>query len=228
MLVVASIVAGIITWIATPPADDVEARVARIAAGYGVPLMLPSEVPPVLAEAVVATEDERFYEHHGIDGIGLIRAGLDDIANRCFCEGGSTLTEQLVKETYLNGSDRGVSKLVDTVVAFKVETIIDKQRIMADWMTLAPTGANLYGMGPAACLYFGRRLGSLDLAQYALLAGLPQAPSADDPRTNRRNAMRRRSEVLDAMLGHRFISRAQAATARAEPLLPASVSGCHT
>ena len=226
--VVLAILAGVVAWNVTPPADDVQARVANRAATLGVPVLPPGAVPRMLADAIVATEDERFYEHRGIDGIGLIRAGLDDIANGCLCEGGSTLTEQLVKAVYLGGSDRGVAKAVDAIVAFKTETVIDKKRIMADWMTLAPTGANLYGMAPSACVYFGKPLGSLDLAEYALLAGLPQAPSADDPRTNPANAARRRSEVLAAMLGHRLISRSQAEAARAEPLRPAQAGRCQT
>jgi membrane peptidoglycan carboxypeptidase len=110
-------------------------------------------------------------------------------------------------------------------MAFKVETVVGKAQILADWLTLAPTGPTLYGVGPAACAYFGRPLGSLDLAQYALLAGLPQSPSLDDPRSHPDNALRRRAEVLDAMVSEHSISKAQASAAKAEPLL-ASGPGC--
>ena len=101
-------------------------------------LLTPGQVPPLLAKAVIATEDERFYSHHGIDTVGLARAVLYDVANRCFCQGGSTITEQLVKELYLNGSDRGYDKLVDMVLALKVETMLGKDQIMAYYLSAIP------------------------------------------------------------------------------------------
>ena len=191
-----------------------------------VPVLSRAEVPHLLALAVVATEDERFYSHHGIDVPGILRAVIDDIRMGCLCEGASTITEQLVKEIYLNGTDTGFDKLVDVTLAFKVELVLDKSRILADWLTLAPTGPVLDGVGPAACAYFGRPLAGLDLAQYALLAGLPQSPVAYDPLTHPDAALRRRGQVLDAMSGHRYITSAEAASARSEPLVPVSRPGC--
>src|SRR5712664_3796782 len=100
-------------WISTPSASDVQARVIDFTRHFGVVLLGPGDVPALLAKAVVATEDERFYTHHGIDSIGLARALIYDVSKRCLCQGGSTITEQLVKEVYLNGSSRGYDKLVD-------------------------------------------------------------------------------------------------------------------
>src|SRR5207302_3470881 len=217
---IAGLLAGVGAWVGPPSVDDVQARVRALAKARGTSMLAAKQVPTLLAQAVVATEDERFYEHHGIDGLGLLRAGLDDLRTGCLCEGGSTLTEQLVKEVYLNGSDRGRDKLVDVVMAFKVETVLDKEQIMADWLTLAPTGPTSYGMQPSACLLFGQPLERLTLAQYALLAGLPQSPVLNDPLTHPDSALRRRSQVLDAMAAHRFVSDAQLAVARAEPLRP--------
>src|SRR2546421_2693191 len=94
-------------WLSTPSGADIQARVAALTRSYGVVLLDPDEIPSTLAKAVVATEDERFYTHHGIDSIGLARALLYDVSNRCLCQGGSTITEQLVKDVYLGGSDRG-------------------------------------------------------------------------------------------------------------------------
>src|SRR5207237_5257386 len=131
-----------------------------------------------------------------------------------------TLTQQLVKEVYLNGSDRGAAKVTDILMAFKVETVLDKKTIMADWLSLAPTGPTLNGAENAACEYFGRPLGALDLAQYALIAGLPQSPSYDEPRGHPENALRRRGEVLRAMAADGYITDAEASAAQAEPLLP--------
>jgi len=226
ILVGAALLAGVAAWFITPSVDDIQLRVAALAKKHGTPMLAPGQVPTQLAQAVVATEDERFYEHHGIDGIGLIRAGLDDFQNHCLCEGGSTLTEQLVKEVYLGGSDQGGNKVVDVVTAFKVETVIDKSRIMADWLTLAPTGPTSYGVQTSACTLFGRPLDQLSLAQYALLAGLPQSPILSDPLTHPEGALRRRSEVLGAMAAHRFISSSEASAARAEPLLPSNRGSC--
>lgn len=226
VIILAGLAAGAFAWLTTPGATDVQARVVALAGSYRVPVLTPDEVPNLLALAVVAIEDERFYVHHGIDGLGALRALLDDIRMRCLCEGGSTVTEQLVKMAYLSGSDVGRDKLVDVVVAFKVEFVLDKPRIMADWLSLVPTGPTLHGVGPAACVYFGRPLAQLDLAQYALLAGLPQSPSAGDPRIHPGAALRRREQVLDAMVGHGYITAAVAAAAGAEPLLSAGRPGC--
>jgi penicillin-binding protein 1A len=218
--------AAVVAWVATPDVNDAQARVDAEAARLKVPVLSPADVPEQLALAVVATEDERFYSHHGIDVPGIVRAVVDDVAMRCLCEGGSTITEQLIKEVYLNGSNMGFNKLVDVILAFKVESVLDKPRILADWLTLAPTGPTRYGVAPTACAYFGRPLADLDLAQYALLAGLPQSPVSYDPLTHPEAALRRRGLVLDAMVGHGYISPAEAASARAEPLLPATKPGC--
>lgn len=225
-LILAGLVASGLAWLLTPDAGDAQARVEALATRLNVPVLSPADVPQQLALAVVATEDERFYSHHGIDIPGIFRAAIDDLRMRCLCEGASTITEQLVKAVYLNGSDAGVNKLVDVTMAFKVEFVLDKPRILADWLTLAPTGPTRYGVGPTACAYFGQPLGRLDLAQYALLAGLPQSPVLYDPLTHPEAALRRRGQVLDGMVGHRFVTAAEAAAARAEPLLPVTHTAC--
>ncbi len=206
-------------WVSTPSAVDVQQRVRAITDAYGVVLLAPDEVPPVLAEAVVATEDERFYSHHGIDSIGLGRALLYDATHRCLCQGGSTVTQQLVKDVYLNGSDRGYNKLVDMVLALKVELVIGKQQIMADYLSEIPTGQNRNGVSSAACVYFHARLGDLTLGEYALLAGVTQAPSVYDPTVNPDLAKQRRAQVLTSMVSEKYITGAQAAAAAAEPVV---------
>ena len=224
--VLVALALGLVAWFGTPAVDDVQARVEAQARAYGVPVLQPGQVPRTLALAVVATEDERFYSHHGIDVPGLFRALLDDLRYRCLCEGGSTLTEQLVKEVYLGGSDAGLDKPKDMVMAFKVETVLSKDRIMADWLTLAPTGPTLYGAGPAACSYFGKPLADLDLSEYALLAGLPQSPVGDDPYAHPQAALHRRGVVLRSMVSERYLTQAQADAAQAEPLLPPKAGLC--
>src|SRR5256885_8136482 len=98
-------------WIWSPDAGDVQLRVTQLTQSYGIPLLSELEVPPLLADAVVATEDERFYSHHGVDSIGLGRALLYDVVNVCLCQGGSTITQQLVKGVCLGGSEPGYKQL---------------------------------------------------------------------------------------------------------------------
>ena len=215
--VVAPVVATL--WVSTPDVSDVQERVAALTSEHHVTLLAPGAVPETLARAVVATEDERFYSHHGIDTVGLARSVAYDVANRCFCEGGSTITQQLVKALYLNGSDRGRDKITDMVLALKVEQILTKQQIMADYVSEIPTGQNRYGVTAAACAYFHAPLSNLSLGQYALLAGLTQAPSVYDPTVDPAAAEQRRSQVLADMVSEGYITRTEANAAAREPVL---------
>ena len=227
LAVVAALLAPVLStlWVSTPDVSDARARVQSNTRAHGVVLLAPDAVPDLLAKAVVATEDERFYSHHGIDTIGLARALLYDSANLCLCQGGSTITEQLVKELYLNGSDRGRDKIVDMVLALKLERLMTKAEIMADYLSEIPTGVNRYGVTAAACVYFHAPLADLTLGDYALLAGVTQAPSIYDPTVNPDAAMNRRAQVLAAMVSGNVITAAQAEAAGREPVL-ASGPGC--
>jgi membrane peptidoglycan carboxypeptidase len=218
---------AILMWVATPSVNDLEALVRQEATGHGATILTARDIPSLLAQAVVATEDERFYQHHGIDVIGLGRALLYDVSHLCACQGGSTITQQLVKDLYLGGSDTGFNKLVDMTLALKVEIHLTKQQILADYLSVVLTGYGRWGMASAACADYHRPLADLDLGQLALLAGLPQAPSAFDPLLHPAAALARRSEVLAAMVEDSYISPPQAATAAAEaPTLPAAPGGC--
>jgi len=220
VVIAAAVAPSLITmWVFTPAADDVQQRVHTRTDALGVVPLREDEVPPLLADAVVATEDERFYAHHGIDSIGLGRAILYDATNLCLCQGGSTITEQLVKDVYLGGSDRGYNKLQDLVLALKVEQVLTKRQIMADYLSVITTGLNRYGASSAACAYFHAPLRSLTLGQFALLAGVTQAPSLYDPTVDPEAAATRRSHVLSAMVSDKMISTADAAAANAEPVL---------
>ena len=231
MLLALVVVAGVLglgliaLWFSTPSADDVQQRVRDRTARLGVVLLGENDVPPLLAAAVVATEDETFYSHHGIDSIGLARAALYDVTHLCLCEGGSTITEQLVKDVYLGGSTRGYDKVKELVLALKVERVITKRQIMADYLSEITTGYGRYGVSSAACTYFHAPLGRLTVGQYALLAGVTQAPSIYDPTVNPTAAAARRAHVLHTMLTHKLISQDQAAAAEAEPVAT-SGAGC--
>ena len=205
-------------WFLTPSGANVESRTAAFGALHGSTGLRPTDIPPLLANAMVATEDERFYQHHGVDVVGIGRALLYDVSHLCVCQGGSTITEQLVKVVYLDGSDRGLNKLVDAAVALKVETHANKQQILADYLSSVPVGPTQYGMAAGACVYFSRPLLDLSLSQYALLAGLPQAPSQYDPLLHPDAARQRRDEVLTMMQSEGYITLAQKNAAFAEPL----------
>jgi len=228
LIAVAALVVGVIAlWLVTPSGDDLGDRVHALAASERATVLAPGEVPPPLAKAVVATEDERFYQHHGIDVIGLGRAVLYDVTHLCACQGGSTITQQLVKAVYLGGSDGGVNKLADMALAFKVELRFNKQQILADYLSVVATGFGRYGMANAACTDFHRPLAALDLGQLALLAGLPQAPSAYDPLLHPDLARARRASVLDAMVDDGYVTQQQANAAGTEAVtLPLAPGGC--
>ncbi len=159
------------------------------------------------------------YTHHGIDSLGLARALIYDVSNHCLCQGGSTITEQLVKDLYLGGSDRGYNKLVDVAVALKVERVLTKQEIMADYLSEITTGLGRRGVSAAACAYFQAPLPNLTLGQYALLAGVTQAPSLYDPTVDPELAEQRRAQVLALMISENYITPAEALAANAEPVL---------
>lgn len=207
-------------WIVTPSTDGFQARLTAQVHRQGGTLIAPGDVPPLFADAVVATEDERFYSHHGLDVLGLFRAVSYDVVNHCPCQGGSTITQQLIKNVYLNGSDAGVNKIVDMMMALKLERQTDKQTILADYLSDSAYGYDLYGAQSASCDLFGKPLDDLDLAQYALLAGLPQAPSYYDPYARPDVTRARRHEVLEAMLSEGYVTPAKLRAADAEALVP--------
>jgi membrane peptidoglycan carboxypeptidase len=221
LVVVATLLAPTLTtlWVSTPPGTDIQARVNDLTRHYGIVLLGPDDIPSMLAKAVVATEDERFYTHHGIDSVGLARALLYDVSNRCLCQGGSTITEQLVKDVYLGGSNSGYNKMVDAMLALKVERVLTKQQIMAFYLSEITTGLGRRGVSAASCAYFQAPIHNLSLGQYALLAGVTQAPSYYDPTVDPAAAEHRRSQVLASMSSEGFITSAQALEANAEPVL---------
>src|SRR5260370_41949625 len=175
--VLAAVVAPVVAtlWVSTPDVSDVQQRVAAVTREHAVVMLRPDQVPDLLAKAVVATEDSRFYTHHGIDTVGQARAVLYDVTNRCFCEGGSTITQQLVKQLYLNGSDRGRAKGTDMVLPLKVEQVLSQQQILADYRSEIATGFGRYGVTQAACGSFKAPPGTPTLRPPPLLPPLPPA-----------------------------------------------------
>jgi membrane peptidoglycan carboxypeptidase len=214
--------AGVVGWLgmSTPSAADLPQRVDALS--YGRPLT-PADVPAVLAGAVVAVEDERFYQHHGLDTVGTARAAWTDLSGRCLCEGGSTITQQLAKNVYFVGDDRVSRKLPGMAVALKIELRTSKAAILADYLSVVPTGYNLVGARQAACAYFGHGLEDLTAAQAAEIAGTLAAPSVYDPRLNPDLAAARRDHTLDRMVETGRLSAQAAAAARTAPVLTGGV-----
>ena len=202
----------------TPSGEDLPQRVAALAGGR--PLR-PADVPLLLEQAVVAVEDEHFFEHHGLDTVGSARALWVDVTRRCACEGGSTVTQQLAKIVYYPDGDRAARKLPGMAVALKIELRYDKRQIMADYLSVVPTGVRLVGARAGACAYFGRDLDELSAAQAAELAGSVQLPAATDPRSYPDRARVRRDYVLDRMAATGYLDAARAAAAKADPVLVA-------
>jgi membrane peptidoglycan carboxypeptidase len=176
-----------------------------------------NRVADVLEHAVIATEDRKFYEHGGVDPVGTARAFLNDVRGRQL-QGGSTITQQLVKNTYLT-SERSLSrKFKEAILAVKVERELDKRTILARYLNTIYYGRGAYGIETAAELYFGTTAAQLNLEQAALLAGLIRAPESADPLRHPEEATRRRAIVLDAMVRADYINSAQARDAKAKPL----------
>ncbi len=206
-------------WSQLPSPTTLDQRVAAVSHQAGqVPLTGP-EVPAVLGHALVASEDERFYSHHGLDSIGIGRSIYDDLRWRCLCEGGSTITQQLVKLAYYPEARVVERKLPGMLMALRIETRYSKAHILAAYFSVAYTGQGLLGARAAARTYFGRELGTIDVAQAAEIAGLVQSPAGSDPRVHPGRARVQRDQVLARMLEAGYVSRSAYDLARLEPLL---------
>jgi len=169
------------------------------------------EVSPWLPTATVAIEDRRFYEHDGLDYEGIVRAALENYAARDVVQGGSTITQQLVRNLYRPvGTERTLERKVkEACLALKLDAAWTKETILETYMNQVYYGNRAYGVEAAARTYFSKSARELTLAEGALLAGMPQAPSFYDPFTRQQEAFRRRNEVLAAMRDTELISSAQ-------------------
>jgi membrane peptidoglycan carboxypeptidase len=211
------LVAAIWAWVATPGIDGLRAHVRLEAARHHTAYTPLGAVAPVMRYALVASEDQRFYQHKGIDVFGIARALVDDARSGAFVEGGSTLTAQLAKNAYLHGHDHTIPlKLEDLVLALKVEQRYDKNGILEMYLNLTYYGEGAYGIGAAAQRYFGVSPAHLTLAQAAILASLVQAPGAHDPWCHPLAARAGQDEVLERMVRSGYITRAQATAALAD------------
>ena len=211
-------IATAIGLLITPSVDDMPKRADAILQEHGGTRVRLVDIPDQLSEALIAIEDERFYEHRGIDTQGLIRAVLTDLYHHRALEGGSTLSQQLIKVLYMNNDDDGWRKPEDLLLALKVEAQFDKHTILENYFNSVYYGHGAYGIGQAADVYFHRAPGQLDLARASMLAGLPQSPSYYDLYRNPCSARARQFNVLAQMAHDGYISQEQAAAAYAESI----------
>jgi penicillin-binding protein 1A len=160
---------------------------------------LPS-IPRALRDALIATEDKRFYSHFGLDPIGILRALYQNYRRGRFAEGGSTITQQLTKVLFLTPDKSLERKLKEAVLALELERRYSKDRILEMYLNQVYFGQGAYGVEAAARTYFGKPVSDLELGEAALLAGLPRAPSAYSPFDHPAAAKRRRDVVLNRMV----------------------------
>lgn len=159
-----------------------------------------NQVPEELLDALLATEDRRFYQHHGVDPIGVLRAIFQNIRSGGVHEGGSTLTQQLARNIFLSNERSIQRKIKEALLAVKLEQQLNKKQILELYLNNIYFGEGAYGVGAASSIYFGKAPEQLTLSESALLAGLPQAPSLYNPFTNPELAIKRRNEVLQNMV----------------------------
>ena len=176
-----------------------------------------AEIPKVMKQAVLSIEDNRFYEHGGVDYIGILRAGVANLW-RMKSQGASTITMQVARNVYLSSEKTYTRKIYEILLTYKLEHMLSKDQILEIYMNQIFLGNRAYGFASAAETYFGKSLKDISIAEAAMLAGLPKAPSAYNPFSNPRRARSRQLYIIERMEENGYISAAQARAAKAEQL----------
>ena len=180
---------------------------------------LPSgKMPKLIEKAFVAAEDRRFYQHGGVDTVGILRAMVRNLKERAVEEGASTITQQLARTVYLDQDRTLWRKIKEAALASKIERQLSKQQILEQYLNFVYLGSSAYGVADAAWVYFSKTPEQLTLAEAAMIAGLPPAPSVYSPLINPDLALKRRAIVLRRMREAGFIDDAQLDRAQAAPL----------
>ena len=183
------------------------------------------EIAPVMKQAIVAVEDRRFWEHQGVDVQGMARAVWADLRSQDFVQGGSTITQQFIKNTYTEDERTVSRKLKEAALAWQLEQRWSKDRILTAYLNTIYFGNGAYGIEMASRVYFDKRASELTLPEATLLAGLPASPGAYDPAANPEAAKARRTTVLRGMLEEGLITAADYRTADESPLPRAAEIG---
>jgi penicillin-binding protein 1A len=177
------------------------------------------QVPPAMRTAILAAEDERFYQHGGVDYVGVLRAALSNFIAGGVHQGASTITMQVARNFFLTKEKKFARKFAEVLLAFKIEHNLSKDQILELYINQIYLGQHTYGFAAAAQTYFGKPLDQLSLAEMAMLAGLPKAPSAFNPVINPKRAKLRQQYVLHRMRELNYISDDQLQTAEKQALI---------
>ncbi|MDO9279583.1 MAG: penicillin-binding protein 1A [Polaromonas sp.] len=175
------------------------------------------DIPQVMKDAVLAIEDARFFQHGGVDYLGVIRAGLANVG-RSKSQGASTITMQVARNVYLSAEKSYTRKIYEILLTFKLEHMLTKDQILEIYMNQIFLGQRAYGFAAASETYFGKPLKDISIAEAAMLAGLPKAPSAYNPISNLPRARVRQQYIIERMEENNFITSAQASAAKKEVL----------
>lgn len=176
-----------------------------------------AEIPKVMTNAVLAIEDARFYQHGGVDYLGVLRAGLANVG-KAKSQGASTITMQVARNVYLSSEKTFTRKIYEILLTFKLEHLLSKNQILEIYMNQIFLGNRAYGFAAASEAYFGKPLKDITIAEAAMLAGLPKAPSAFNPISNPQRAYIRQRYIIDRMLENGFITEKEAEAAKAAEL----------
>ncbi len=176
-----------------------------------------AEIPKVMRDAVLAIEDSRFYQHGGVDYLGVIRAGIANFGE-AKSQGASTITMQVARNFYLPSEKTFIRKIYEILLALKIESQLSKEQILELYMNQIYLGQRAYGFAAACEAYFGKPLKQITIAEAAMLAGLPKAPGRDNPIANPKRATSRQQYIIDRMLEAGMITVEDAAAARQQAL----------
>jgi penicillin-binding protein 1A len=175
------------------------------------------DIPQVMKDAVLSIEDNRFYQHGGVDYLGILRAGIANLG-RVKSQGASTITMQVARNVYLSSEKTYTRKIYEILLTYKLEHLLTKDQILEIYMNQIFLGNRAYGFASAAETYFGKPLKDVTVAEAAMLAGLPKAPSAYNPISNPKRARSRQLYIIERMEDNQYITAAQAKAAKTEPL----------
>jgi len=181
-------------------------------------LMRIKDIPDVMKKAVLAIEDDRFYDHNGVDYLGIVRATINNLFGGGAKQGASTITQQVARNFFLSSEQTLKRKIYEVMLAWKIEQNLGKDQIFEVYLNQIYLGQRAYGFSSAAQIYFGKSLRDVTVAEAAMLAGLPKAPSAYNPVVNPKRAKARQQYILQRMHQLGYISDTQYATAQKEEL----------
>jgi len=197
-------------------------RDGRLIAAVGEQRRIPvryDQIPKLMVEAFLAAEDDRFFQHHGIDWQGILRAAFKNLLAGGVRQGGSTITQQVARDMFLNPRQRDMKrKMSEVYISFLMEAEFTKEEIFSLFANKTFLGEGAYGVGAAAEVYFGKSLDQLSIAEMATIAGIPSAPSSVNPVANPERARNRRAYVLGRMLALGYITQAEHDHAEASPV----------